>query len=540
MINDFLVANSNNLHKRKEAELYSFLGLAYYFYGKYDESAAAYLKSIKTYEELKDYGNLAYNYGEFGYQLKRRDLRKAEFYMQKAINIAKEFKLSEDILTKLVDNYGVIKEMKGEYDSAFICYNFALKSKEKNKDIYGIPYSLNKIAGLFLLQKKYDNAKRYLRRSDAYRVKENNPYSKADNLAMWGDLYFDAGQFDSAAYYYEKTKRIAVDSKYGFLIEYSLKKLSETHEKLGNADKAYYYFRRYAKFKDSVDNAKVKSVIAELEIAFDSERKNRIITTQELELKQYRLTIAIGITSLIFISIIIALLYMAKRKKEIQEKKELVLKAALRESELRKSFVEEKLKISRELHDNVGSRLTYIISSMDYLLSSSYQKDYVREKLNKLSKFSRQTLTELRDAVWTIKIDAGSLEDLILRLRNFLNSLAASKDKVYIHIEHNEDINLKEIRLNSIQMLNIYRIIQEALQNSLKYAQASEIKIIFSQDGDELKFSVVDDGKGFDLNSYIPGNGIENMKKRCEELGGSFLLDSSPSGTIVKCSIKIR
>ena len=137
-----------------EAKTLSNLGLAYYIRGDYDKSTENYLSAIGIYENKKDYKMLADTYGEYGYQLKRRDMPKAVNYMRKAISIAEREKLDLRIMDKLYDNYGVLKEMQNDLDSAMYFYNKALRIKEEFVEPIAIPYSLNKIAGIKLIQKK--------------------------------------------------------------------------------------------------------------------------------------------------------------------------------------------------------------------------------------------------------------------------------------------------------------------------------------------------------------------------------------------------
>ena len=81
---------------------------------------------------------------------------KAQFYMQKAKLIAEENHLQKP-LSSIYDNYGVLKEMQVQYDSAFTFYKKSLAIKESLKDSIGIPYILNNIAGIYALKKQFSN-----------------------------------------------------------------------------------------------------------------------------------------------------------------------------------------------------------------------------------------------------------------------------------------------------------------------------------------------------------------------------------------------
>ncbi len=79
--------------------------------------------------------------------------------------------------------------------------------------------------------------------------------------------------------------------------------------------------------------------------------------------------------------------------------------------------------------------------------------------------------------------------------------------------------------------MNIYRTIQEAINNSIKYAEAKTIDINVEKVKNKIRIMVKDDGKGFDLATVEKGNGLLNMQKRIEEIKGKFNIQSSDSGT---------
>ena len=113
------------------------LGLVLYLNGEYDESLAYYLDAIRAYEKLGDQESMARIYGEMGYQMKRRDLEKAAGFMQKGIFIAEKNKFEQE-LPALYNNYGVLKEMASEIDSARYYYQMGLDILVARKDSAGI------------------------------------------------------------------------------------------------------------------------------------------------------------------------------------------------------------------------------------------------------------------------------------------------------------------------------------------------------------------------------------------------------------------
>lgn len=140
------------------------LGLVFYLSGQYDKSTSCYLEAIQVFEKLGALEELARHLGQFGYQLKRRDLEKARQYMKQGIRLAETYNY-ESVLCGLLDNYGVLFEMSGRLDTARTCYQKALNLKRSLQDTLGIPYSLNNLAGIAAMQGDYAEAFNLLKQS---------------------------------------------------------------------------------------------------------------------------------------------------------------------------------------------------------------------------------------------------------------------------------------------------------------------------------------------------------------------------------------
>ena len=195
------------------------------------------------------------------------------------------------------------------------------------------------------------------------------------------------------------------------------------------------------------------------------------------------------------------------------------------------------MSISRDLHDNIGAQLTFIISSIDNI---KYAFDITNEKLdNKLthiSSFAKETILELRDTIWAMNSNEISFEDLEIRINNYIEKAKEAKDQISFSFAI--DPILKGQKLTSVQGMNIYRTIQEAVNNSIKYANASVVSISAKVVDNQLKISIQDNGIGFDETTIEKGNGLQNMQKRIEEIGGVFHLSSSNEGTRIDILLK--
>ncbi|MCX7611360.1 MAG: tetratricopeptide repeat protein [Ignavibacterium sp.] len=516
-------------YKRGEGIALSNLALTYYLLGQYDKSTEYHIKSFEIFSANNMLKELAAAYGEFGYQLKRRDLEKANEYMQKAIALGRKLKDNNSLLAKIYDNYAVLKEMENKIDSALYFCNLALDIKYKLNDSLGIPFSLNKIAGIYANQKKFKEAFDYLNLSDFYRKKMNWSFGIAENLALRADFHSYQNRLDSAIYYYKLTLRTADSLHYNYLISYALENLSNLYSKKGDYRNAFENLKMFIKYKDSLDNIEKNSRIAQLEIAYETEQKDKIIAQNKLELQQRNLWLVISLISIVLIVSFTTFSYYHLKNKRERELKELEYKKELEKAQLEKKLLDEKLRISRELHDNIGSQLTFIISSIDNLEYSN--KSNSNLNLSGLKEFSQMALYDLRNTIWALKEEEADFEKLFLKTNDFIQRLRSAELGIEFNIQNTIEENFS---LTSIQMLNLFRIIQEAVQNSVKHASAKNISLLFHTKEKKPIITITDDGKGFNINDCRLGNGIENMKNRAEQSNANLEIVSGEKGTTIQ------
>lgn len=509
------------------------LALVYYLRGDYDKSTQYHFESFKIFSENNLYKELSDAYGEYGYQIKRRDLNKAVAYMQQAIKIAHDHQVSEYNMSKLYDNYGVLKEMESEGDSALHFYKKALDIKKKNNDFIGIPYSLNKIAVLKASQGKFDEAKRFLELSDEFREKEPGDFGRAENLSIHADLLKMQGKVEEAINAYEKCQKIADTLDYNYMVLYCYQNLTDLYKQKNDLSKALDTYQKYSAYKDSIINLETNEKVAQLEIAYETDQKNLQIKQNQLELKSRSQQLTFALVTVILLLLIAIGIYRYQRLKRKRVVKEIEFKNQLKNTELEKKLVEEKLNISRELHDNIGSQLTFIISSLDNLTYAPKQ-DEIFPKLNVLKSFSKDALHDLRNTIWALKQEDGDSEKLIIKLNEMVNKLNSSLATPEIILKNNFS---KWVKLSSIQILNLFRVIQEALQNAIKYSSAEKVEICINDINGGVEIIIKDNGKGFNVDEMFDGNGLTNMRSRCEKAGAAFNIKSDKSGTTISCII---
>lgn len=527
-------------YKNGIAESYENLAIIYFYQGKYELSQRYNNLAIKEFTALNQLDKVASLYGGYGYHMKRRNFPEALRYMQKGIKLAEKHRVSEAILSPIYDNYGVLKEMNKEYDSAYFFYRKALKLKEKVSDSIGIPYSLNKIGMLQLLEGKFTVAKENLDKAYSIRLKINDKIGIAENLNYYGCYYYEINDFKKSKEYFIKALEYSKRYNYGYLIQENLKRMAEVQEVQYNYKEALDYFKKHIVYRDSISDEAIKIRQAEMHTKFDTEEKEKQILLQRAELAEKNTTLIIAF-GLFLISVLIGyFVYNRQKMRNLQLEKENQLKDALLKIETQNRLQEQRLQISRDLHDNIGSQLTFIISSIDnlkYAIGNDNPK--VEEKLTKISAFTRETIAELRDTIWAMNKDAITIEDLETRISNFIENAKTSLSGIQFGFKSNcSDKQLHPF--SSKDGMNMYRIIQEAVNNAIKHAEASRIQVEINCLKDEIQFQILDNGKGMVDNQNSFGNGLTTMRKRANELHSELQIQELEKGTAISFQISNR
>ena len=541
-LNNLFLLNVKNAKKINyllgEAESYSNLSLIYYYQGKYENDLQYSLKAILIFERLKNFEKLASEFAELGYRMKNRNLQKALFYMQKAKMIAEKKKIQKPLLS-IYNNYGVLKEMQNQLDSALYFYQKGLVIKENIKDSVGIPYSLNNIANVHLIRKDYKKANVLYDKALSIRTKLKDEVGITENFCYFGDLLLAQNKYSEAIIWYEKAVEKSLKFGYIDITQYSFEKISQCYENLNNKEKAFLNYKKFVQYKDSLLNKETNSKIAELEIEFETAKKEKQLLQNEVEIKNSKNRLIATFALTILISLIGFLIYRQQKLKNKQQNQEFELKTAISKIETQNKLQDQRLTISRDLHDNIGAQLTFIISSVDNIkYAFDIQNSKLDDKLQKISSFTKDTIVELRDTIWAMNNNAILFDELRSRILNFIEKAKFAKENIYFKFNIGE--NLNEIKLTSIVGMNIYRTIQEAVNNAIKYANSNNIEVDVIKKNNLIEISIKDNGTGFDLSKTDEGNGIRNMRKRIEEIGGNFQLTSeTESGTKIIVQIKV-
>lgn len=191
----------------------------------------------------------------------------------------------------------------------------------------------------------------------------------------------------------------------------------------------------------------------------------------------------------------------------------------LRENEMMRS------RIARDLHDDIGSTLSSIgILSQVVENQIDNNPQSVKELVLRINESSQKVQRSLSDIVWTTRQTSNNFAEVLVKMKEFTAELFEPKN---INYNFQAD-NLPEIKLSANKQYNFYLIFKEAINNIVKYAHATEVNIDITFEDSSLYLRISDNGIGFDEQTIKVGNGLGNMRKRAESLGGVISIYSIP------------
>lgn len=180
----------------------------------------------------------------------------------------------------------------------------------------------------------------------------------------------------------------------------------------------------------------------------------------------------------------------------------------------------ERRRLAKEIHDGVGPNMSTIKLQIDAIKRKSQSEKMIKD-LEEINSAISSIASDIRqishDLMPSSLIDFG----VVTALSNFAKRISDASD-----IEVHYQSNIEDGHLTKEYELNIYRIIQELVNNALKYSQCKNIEISLRKDGANINILVQDDGVGMSIASYVEGNGLFNIKTRVQSLHGELDIDS--------------
>lgn len=398
-------------------------------------------------------------------------------------------------LSGLKSNIAMLVENSPDKEKSYLAL---AKIREDQGDWLGATATHNNLGVLYLEidkpQKAYDS---FLK---SYKIAQTNGFNADASTAQRGLI--------KASYYLGKT-----EEAFGHFLAYD----SLTFTRLHSEDYEHKILELETKFKT-----------AEIE-------RDNLLKQAEIEEKEVRLKFLYIAIIVVFLLSIAGYFYLDQRRKRVKlaalrknEKAQQRIKDLVKNQEVKTAYAllegqdKERKRIAQDLHDNLGS----ILVTLNMYADTLAQKQTAEEKndlADKISKLALQANEETRNL--SHSLDSGTLKHFGLNtaLVDLVDAIKEAKE-----IEINLEIGLQKI--NNVEVsLNLYRIIQELFNNTLKHANASKISLELTQTQDDhISLIYEDNGIGFDEKEVNEkGMGLANLKLRTENINGHLTIDSN-------------
>ena len=523
------------------ASVYNNKGLIYWGKEQYKTAMDYYLSSYEIFKDLgqqRGQANSLNNIGLLLSKLKRH--KESNSYHKHSLVIRKAIKDTYGIgasYTNMVMNFSALKQL----DSCVYYAQKSIVSKQKINDIRGLATSYNSLGKTYQQLQQNDSAVYYLKKADEIYQRFNSRKHRAKNIQLLGISYYNQGNYKAAIDAYTIALENLSDSQM-MIKSKALRRMANAYRELGDFENASHYYQETIKLQDTIQKEKETIATNEIFEKYQSAEKEKEILLQRAEIAEKNASISKKNTTiygmiagvLVFLALGY-LLYNQQKIKNRQLQKENELKDALIKVETQNKLHEQRLKISRDLHDNIGSQLTFIISSIDNLKYGlkDANPDFL-DRLSNINFFTRNTINQLRDTIWAMNMDEIHFEDLEQRM---MNHIGQAKVLTGAEIEFSNEVS-ENSTFSSLVGINIFRIMQEAINNAIKHADSKTISIHFQEKKEQYVLAIIDDGKGFDIHENDDANGLENMQLRAQEIYGKLQISSQENkGTTVQLSI---
>lgn len=400
-------------------------------------------------------------------------------------------------------------------------YNILNDLNEKNE-----PYTitLTNLATLHISLDRLNEAEKLLIESLNISKEMSYKQSLTANNFRLAELYLKKKDTLRAIEFYKNAYLLSSKNHANNTILKSLKALSIT-DKL----ESQKYISLYHSFNDSMNKLQISKRNKFARIKYESEKLERNIANLKKENSQ--LLISAVITVLMAILALFFIFYRNKIKRlkyiqQDQENKELIYKLFLEQEQLSQEVLtKERDRISQELHDGIINSLFIIRLNLSHSENSTASTSILSE------------IEKVQDQVRLISHDLKNQEFIQQGFSEIMAQLIEKNNSEHQKFQFIISKNYHWGNISYEDKINIYRIVQEAIQNVIKHSNAKNCIISISKIENGNKITITDDGIGFDYKAVRNSNGLKNINNRAKQLKAAITITSTSDGTIIILTI---
>lgn len=482
--------------------------------------------ALRLLEPLNKYNQIYRGYNNLGIiNNELENYSESLEYHKKALEIQEKIEQENFFKQITLNNIGVVEENRGKHEIAKEIFKKALKEKDlqnKNAKLYAM--LLDNFA--YNSFKSGDTLNVYNKFVKALKIRDSvgDIFGISINKIHLGEYSLAQNDTTKAIFYAEKAKKLSSQSQNYRDQLASLKLLS-----LADKEQAASYLNQYVKLDDSLHKVERSARNKFTRIAYETD--NFIFENKQLQDQKTLLTVLFILLAVTTILVMIILNNRARNKTLVYEQKqqkaneEIYALMLTQQSKLEEGRQQEKHRISGELHDSILSNLFGLRLSLGTLNKKNTLE--AMESRGLLIEEIRQVEEEIRSISHTLSEEPRLKDISFIQLISQLLEKKGAIGNIHYDFKDYEDIQWYDID-NSIKM-NIYRVIQESLQNITKHAKATKVMLEFKlKTFNVLQVKIKDNGCGYDKKMKKGGIGLDNIKSRVSNLGGEIDIISAP------------
>lgn len=500
------------------------LGLIYWKTNYLEKALRYFNRAYSMFGKLEDEYNMASSANNIGLILEEQT-RSGQALKWHKRSIEHCLKAGDkELILDVYSNIGNAWESLNQKDSSRFYTRKAISGYRRNGNKYGLGIALNNLGISYNKNEQqltiplFEESMRL-----AEELKHEASYvSSGYNLASaYGRLQQYADQLKTLQKVYPHLKRIN-SNELGFKICHDL---AICHFRNNDFEKGMYFEDAYKRYHEAYYKEILSKNLSEAEKKFEvrEERQRTIFKLEEASGKRFRDNI-IWLSGLTVLLLAGLLTFFIIRKRGLQ--RELLNQKAVFDA-----TNEERKRISYDLHDHVGSQLSYVVNNLELI----HHLDRENERVQRAFSMSQAAMSSLRDTVWALHSEELTVQALSGRMENVARKLLEQKEGIQLLTENNV---IENSVIPQQHTMHIMRVFQEAVHNVIKHSGATQLTIGVSDTEDQLCITIRDNGSGMINNGSKPFHyGLQSMKERAAKIGGLLNIECNP-GTCVTLTLK--
>lgn len=539
-----LAIRQNRRDSLDQAKILNNIGICYDELADFERATQHYFEALQLSEKLSDLNTQAIVLGNIGIIYKKqKDFENAWVYYERATEIYRKLGNEFGVVVNTGNVSSVFQQM-GLYTEALQYAASAESGYRKLGYARYIPYMQSIAALCYDSLGKADSAAHFYHAAlNAHRA-IGNRYEMAFLYKNLGSFYLRQNEYAPALSYADSALVLSRQMEAREFAKDALYVKASILAKQGNGELAFQTLLGYTSLKDSLFEENKTRQIFQLQTVYETGKKAQQIALQQAEIAEeqaknrQKLLVILGLLMFAVLLAVVAVLIRSsasKKQKLLLQESEIRLREAQLSSAIR-SQEKERSRFAKDLHDGFGQMISLLQLHLSGLGSRASDRHQIFEQSTKVLDEMYKELKAICFNLMPQTLIQHGLDKAVMEFAEKVNR--AGKLQVKVHI-----FGLNT-RLTDVQEISLYRIVQEWINNILKYSDATVVDISVTCDTEELTLLIEDNGRGFDptLLTDGKGNGWRNMNSRANLIRASLELDTRPGvkGTALIANVPLH